>query len=292
MDTNKPLAVFPWDAIVATGALGHPSTLLLSQVKAWSTYDYYGRLNSEAALADAAAAFVAENSNGDAGLLGAYFRRFLALAREDSAAAASALLLRPAGSDQAAAMATAACWLTVRMSKPTDDFIVPLWHRDGCMFTCTCTCTCTAGPSAAAVPHAKYAVSLLGPGTRVMAPSPQVNKAITASDAAVRVAAEAAMQKEVVAGRAWAWLLPEVDEDRIRADLARQLAGCGEQVGFEPGQVIRFTWGQDDSPVHSEPDLSGGDRVFVSVLFGTEDELRGMAEFREVDYHESVPVPS
>lgn len=170
--------------------------------------------------------------------------------------------------------------------------IVPRWHHDGRMFTCTCTCAAGPAAAAAAVPHAKYAVSLLGPGTRVMAPGPQVDKAITASDVAVRLAAEVAMQKEEAAGRPRAWLLPEDDEDRIRADLARQLAGCGEQVGVEPGQVIRFTWGQDDSPVHSEPDLSGGDRIFMSVLFGTEDELRDMAEFREVDYHESVPVSS
>ncbi|CAJ2507274.1 Uu.00g084600.m01.CDS01 [Anthostomella pinea] len=70
---------------------------------------------------------------------------------------------------------------------------------------------------------------------------------------------------------------------RERSEVAARFAGCDE-VNVERGQVIRFSWGQDDSPIHSEPDCTSDERVFMSVLFGKKDELRDMCRIREMVY--------
>lgn len=77
------------------------------------------------------------------------------------------------------------------------------------------------------------------------------------------------------------------DEIAARDALATRLrdtVGADEMALTSPRQIIRFSWGQPDSPVHSEPDWSSSDRVFVSVLFGSEEELRVMCDFRGDKY--------
>jgi hypothetical protein len=44
------------------------------------------------------------------------------------------------------------------------------------------------------------------------------------------------------------------------------------------GEVVRFRVGDGESAVHSEPDNSTKDRIFVSILPGTEGELKKMAD--------------
>jgi hypothetical protein len=136
-----------------------------------------------------------------------------------------------------------ACWLCIRAFHPTSEFVEPRWHRDGRMFDCSC--------ESPQQPHSKYAVALLGPSTRILQPGADVDAAMS-----------------------------EVDNwHEGQAELARRLAGHPE-ISVQRRQVIRFSWGQEDSPVHSEPDFSNEDRVFVSVLFGSEQEIRNMCEFR------------
>jgi hypothetical protein len=136
------------------------------------------------------------------------------------------------------------CWLCIRMWHPGPEFVTPRWHQDGRMFTCTC--------EAKGVPHSKYAFVLKGPSTRLLASIPLVH--------------------EVVDNRSY-----------TQQEIAEKLVEC-EEILVQRGQVIRFSWGQDDSPVHSEPDCSFESRVFVSVLFGNENELRDMALIRESEY--------
>lgn len=70
-----------------------------------------------------------------------------------------------------------------------------------------------------------------------------------------------------------------------RAELAAALEGI-PLVELRAGQVVRFTWGEDDAPVHSEPDSSAENRLFVSVMFGSEEELRDMCSVRDEVYGE------
>lgn len=61
--------------------------------------------------------------------------------------------------------------------------------------------------------------------------------------------------------------------NRSRDKLAREFAGC-EQFGIQTGEIYQFSWGQEDSPVHSEPDSSNSGRVLVMLKFGSEEEIR------------------
>jgi hypothetical protein len=206
---------------------------------------FYGPFDAQL-LASQAAAYIHSSSDANKELLLQVIQKFLSLAQEDCMAEAAAT-----GSPRP--QATHSCWLCIRLRVPTDEWVVPRWHTDGRMFDCTCP-----EPK---MPHSKYGFTILGPPTRVMEPNPAVTSILeTGSET----------------GRPW-------DENSPDPELAKRLSEY-QQATIKPGQVIRFSWGQRDSPVHSEPDSSGLDRVFVTVLFGSEDELRDMCDFRENEY--------
>lgn len=103
--------------------------------------------------------------------------------------------------------------------------------------------------------NSKYAITLLGNPTRVLAESDLV--------------------REVVADKG---------HDKSREEYAKRLA-LETILDIKKGEVIRFSWGQPDSPGHSEPDINS-DRVFMSVLYGSEREIRNMCECRHTKYVE------
>ncbi|KAF5552854.1 hypothetical protein FMEXI_2633 [Fusarium mexicanum] len=153
-----------------------------------------------------------------------------------------------------------ACWLTVRITKPSTAFKIPRWHQDGPMFE--------YDQGREDVVRSKYALTLLGPSTLMLQPNEHVFTT----------------QREAEARYYW-WQDktdgPEPSEDEMydADDLLRESLGNAfkdtprVQVGH--GQIVRFSWGRDDSPVHSEPHLVS-DRVFMTVLYGSDSELRTM----------------
>ncbi|EGY19951.1 uncharacterized protein VDAG_01967 [Verticillium dahliae VdLs.17] len=149
--------------------------------------------------------------------------------------------------------ATHSCWLCIRMTLPTPVWTIPRWHMDGRMLDCSC-------PSPQ-LPHSKYAFTILGPSTRAMSTNPAVH---------------ATLMTPLSTGQC-------ADPNEPNAELAAILAKH-QEVTVEPGQIIRFSWGQPDSPVHSEPDSSSSMRVFISILLGREAELRDMCDFRGQEY--------
>ncbi|KLO90599.1 uncharacterized protein LW93_11020 [Fusarium fujikuroi] len=163
-----------------------------------------------------------------------------------------------------------ACWLTIRITKPSNAFEIPRWHQDGPMFQ--------YDRGRKDVVRSKYALTLLGPSTLMLQPDEYVFKA----------------QHEAEARYYW-WQNkpdgPEPSEDEMydADDLLRESLGTAFQntprVQVGHGQIVRFSWGRDDSPVHSEPDLVS-DRVFMTVLYGSESELRTMSKWREAPYGE------
>jgi hypothetical protein len=80
---------------------------------------------------------------------------------------------------------------------------------------------------------------------------------------------------------------PEDDEiEQAYEDLRGWLAGQYEsapRVAVGEGEIVCFSWGHRHSPLHSEPDLTC-DRVFMTVLFGSESELRRMCAGRNEEY--------
>ncbi|GJC84683.1 hypothetical protein ColLi_07521 [Colletotrichum liriopes] len=230
---SQPLKVFP------------PPTDFCSpitSVKREGTYGFYGPL-SISQLTDSASDFILKHCTADRDGLVQALSSFLV----DSAAHARQHVSTP---DRESS--THSTWLCIRITAPSDAWITPRWHRDGRMFDCTCV---------APQPHAKYAVTLLGPPTRLLCPSEAVD----------------AVVHKVQAQHS------SMDEER--AELAVALEGI-PLVELRAGQVVRFTWGEDDAPIHSEPDSSTEDRLFVSVMFGSEEELKDMCSLRDEVYGE------
>jgi hypothetical protein len=88
-------------------------------------------------------------------------------------------------------------------------------------------------------------------------------------------------------------LLAESDfvRDVVRGIYQERRAEYAEKLSSEPvieaprREIVKFSWGQKDSPVHSEPDMNS-DRVFISILYGSEREMRNMCELREEPYRD------
>jgi hypothetical protein len=156
------------------------------------------------------------------------------------------------------------CWFTIRITQPNDSFKVPRWHQDGRMFDCDVEMR--------GVPRSKYALTLLGPPTLLLSQSQHIFETLQQGE------------KEFFWWRGTGKKVSEEEVDRADEELRGWLAGRfekEERVKVGEGQVVRFSWGREDSPVHSEPDsdVEGG-RVFMTVLFGSEGEVRRMCEFR------------
>ncbi|KAK2008891.1 hypothetical protein LZ32DRAFT_661709 [Colletotrichum eremochloae] len=239
---SQPLKVFP-----PPSGFRSPITNVHSE----GTYGFYGPF-STSHLAGSASDFILKHCSADEDGLVRTLASFL-----DDAAAHTRQHAGPADQESS----THSAWLCIRITAPTDAWMTPRWHRDGRMFDCAC---------AAPRPHAKYAVTLLGPPTRMLWPSEAV-------DAVVR---------KVEAQRS---ALGKGDyyetEEKERAELAKALDGI-PLIQLQEGQVVRFTWGKSDAPVHSEPDSSAEARVFVSVMFGSEAELKDMCSLRNEVYGE------
>ncbi|CAH0045955.1 unnamed protein product [Clonostachys solani] len=211
---------------------------LITRVDKERSNGYYGAFDANL-LATKAAELIA--------LLVEALSRLLTQAEADCVAEAVA------GQKNASAQIAHSCWLCIRMTLPTDAWVVPRWHTDGRMFDCAC-------PDSTA-PHSKYAFSILGPSTRAILTNPGAHKILHSPSPS---------------GRPWETNDPD-------PELAEALESY-PQAAIEPGQMIRFSWAEEDSPIHSEPDSTNAHRVFVSILFGSESELRDMCDFREETY--------
>ncbi|KAK2689445.1 hypothetical protein QWA68_011878 [Fusarium oxysporum] len=215
----------------------------ITSTKQESTLNYYGPV--DASLPTEASKFLARNTDAVEQELEPSIKAFLKTTQNDCSGLTEE---------------KKACWLTIRITKPCTAFKIPRWHQDGPMFE--------YDQGREDVVRSKYALTLLGPSTLMLQPDEHVFTT----------------QHEAEARYYW-WQNktdgPEPSEDEMYEadDLLRESLGNAfkdtprVQVGH--GQVVRFSWGRDDSPVHSEPDLVS-DRVFMTVLYGSESELRTM----------------
>jgi hypothetical protein len=242
LPAQLPILIFP-----GLWKLSDLESSRLSTVKKNSEYNHYGRFDSKI-LAREAANFVATNSDADRDATAAVIRTFLEFAEDDS------LNMAPEPEKR---RLTQACWLTVRMTKPEEDYRVPRWHQDRRMFECTCK-----EPRVLHL-HCKYAMVLLGPTTRVLEWTDDVSQFMET--------------------------LGSTSFLEIRRELADRFQDAVEEP-IPEGGVVRFSWGLDNSPVHSEPDCSNSDRVFISLLFDNEDEIKCMCGWRKVKWKEPITI--
>ncbi|KAM0151691.1 hypothetical protein ACHAQE_008398 [Botrytis cinerea] len=186
-------------------------------------YHYYG-ITSPEVIAAEATKFISDNSRVFKWSVEKTLAKFLALTIQDSK---SGCHVNPE-----------AVWFVVRMTRKSEEFVIPRWHRDGRMIECTDT---------AHALHYRYATTLAGPITLVLEETEVVTQA---------------MKRHV--GK--------------RKETANALA-AEKPLEIPRGQIIRFSWGQEDSPVHSEPDLVA-ERVFISCIYGSISEIKDITATR------------
>ncbi|KAH8703843.1 hypothetical protein BGW36DRAFT_93065 [Talaromyces proteolyticus] len=240
-----PLAIFP---LVARRPLqGLPSKVISHN----STYEFYGPFD-QTQLAVSASEYIVSRSDASRKTISAELNRFLTVAAQDCYRTAS-----PADRSDI----IQSCWLTIRAYSATYEFKQPRWHRDGRMFDCTCF--------ERTIPHSKYAFTLLGPSTLALSPSAQLDEAF---DTARRVWQE---DNRDLLEKSW----KEGIQSQIRLSekerpfLIERLRKF-DPVPLKPTQIIRFSWGQPDSPVHSEPDSSATDRISSVFYLGVKKKSK------------------
>jgi hypothetical protein len=225
MSKTSPFSILP------TRLQCLPITSVISE----ATYNYYGSLTTDNIIEEASS-FLASHSDAEVPDSVRTLNHFLHLTLQDFL---DEKKLEPSRQISLGA------WFTIRMTSPNLEYTnMPRWHRDGRMFYCD-----VEGDI-----NSKYAITLLGNPTRVLAESDLVRKSVT--------------------GR----------QDKRREEYSEQLA-LEPILDIKRGEIIKFSWGETDSPVHSEPD-EACDRVFVSVLFGSQREIRNMCNLRECTYRE------
>lgn len=99
----------------------------------------------------------------------------------------------------------------------------------------------------------KYVQTLIGPDTLLLPESPLVTD-----------------------------IMAERNYEERRNELAEKFANVPRMV-VDPHSIISFTCGENDSQVHSEPNITE-DRVFISAVPGSVEQLQSLASIRDWTY--------
>lgn len=236
----------PLDVLPDTLELPH-----LASVKHHATFNYYGPIASQ--LIPHAAEFLISNTDASVKVpLETTLQAFLETCHDDCVGNTPE---------------KSCCWFTIRITQPHTGFDIPRWHQDGRMYT--------YDTGREAVARSKYALTLLGPPTLLLPAEDDVF----------------AILKEGEKKHPWCEEREDVEtteaefherEEALRVWLAERFSDL-ERVKVGAGKVVRFSWGREDSPVHSEPRMDR-DRVFMTLMFGSESELRNMCDSRGLEF--------
>jgi hypothetical protein len=225
----------------------------ITSVKRESAFNYYGPVNSS--FSAAAIEYLTSHTDATEESSSSFLASFMEATHADCVGTADE---------------KTACWLTIRLSHPSDEYKIPRWHQDGRMYD--------YDEGRESVVRSKYGITLLGPHTLILPASSHILDTIKNSELKF-------FPRHNQRGQSPTEEEYEQAEAEQRAYLAEHYRNEG-RIQLEQGQAIRFSWGRDDSPVHSEPDFVC-DRVFMTVLYGSVPEMRRMCEFRGVEYGKS-----
>lgn len=213
-----------------------------------ATYKFVGDYD-QTKLANKATDFIVTRSDGKHETILNEMERFLSTAAQDCIETTA-----PADRSNATQM----CWFSIKIGSPDKSSKQPRWHQDGMMFP----------REGVENLHAKYAFTLLGPSTRVVLATPEQNELWETADRTFK-AENREMFESVERGDKGAF---ETWFKKKEPFMAERLQGV-EEVKIEPRQIIRWVCGEG-FPVHSEPDSSEAERIYVNMFFGTEDEMK------------------
>ncbi|KAF2734339.1 hypothetical protein EJ04DRAFT_393702, partial [Polyplosphaeria fusca] len=163
-------------------------------------------------------------------------------------------------------------WLTIRATKSTPAYDTPRWHTDDIFFDHPGTSSrLSPAPSPSLNPtrYWKLAATLLGPPTLFL-PLPINPSALTS----LRTT-----RKHALSARPHPCFSPRCTTCLDALDAARHVLATSfsslPTVSPPPGSLAFFRLGDAEGAVHSEP-ACAEDRVFVNVVPGSEEELRGL----------------
>ncbi|KAF3135392.1 hypothetical protein TWF569_005292 [Orbilia oligospora] len=178
-------------------------------------------------------------------------------------------------------------WITIRASLPTNDFNTPRWHVDDDFFDRGSAANLNNSNSNHHVPHTttsynynnsnsnpkitrtqwKLATTLLGPGTMFATNTTSARQTLKAVKQAVKTSSPSHTCTSVIC------LGCANLAECVRKALADELKHV-EVVQSKDGECCFFKVGDGIGAVHSEPRMDGGERVFVNIVPGREEELR------------------
>lgn len=173
-------------------------------------------------------------------------------------------------------------WITIRATKSTHEFDMPRWHTDDIFFGMPTREEMLALPitskngankhacssSTSSPRYWKLCTTLLGPSTLFL-----LNNEHALSTLRARKIAEQDPEDPHTCTSMRCMRCQDASQ-RIRETLADCLASeTVESPAY--GEVAFFRVGDDEGAVHSEPPCTE-DRIFINVVPGTEDELRGL----------------
>lgn len=143
-------------------------------------------------------------------------------------------------------------WISIRPTKPMDDFKIPRWHRDGPYFT-----------KEKGEKTYKFATCLKGPTTLFIKDEHTINefdKIFLAEREKQREMKFESFEEQI-----------KYDNKVVRPKLAEVIGKDYESVPDNYGLI--FLGGDPDAVVHSEPDKDT-DRLFISILPGSFEQIK------------------
>ncbi|KAI1825421.1 hypothetical protein F4861DRAFT_199540 [Xylaria intraflava] len=165
-------------------------------------------------------------------------------------------------------------WLTIRATKATSEFDKPRWHTDDMFFA-------IGGGGLRQMPWEddgnqkldlqtdwKLCTTLLGPPTMFIPHKYQAEaRKVQRSTGKALATDHHCTSIRCVACAATA--------DAVRERLARELKRMGVMQATR-NECVFLRIGKEKGAVHSEPCMSGGDRIFINVVPGRKDELKNL----------------
>ncbi|KAK6505091.1 hypothetical protein TWF481_007013 [Arthrobotrys musiformis] len=162
-------------------------------------------------------------------------------------------------------------WITIRASLPTKDFNTPRWHVDDDFFDRASMANLRGGQSTSSTrvtrTQWKLATTLLGPGTMFATNTAGARNTLKSVKTAVKASSPSHTCTSVIC------LGCANLAECVRKALADELKNV-EVVQSGEGECCFFKVGEGVGAVHSEPRMDGGERVFVNIVPGREEELR------------------
>ncbi|KAI2624594.1 hypothetical protein GGS26DRAFT_204584 [Hypomontagnella submonticulosa] len=167
-------------------------------------------------------------------------------------------------------------WLTIRATKATAEFDRPRWHTDDLFFSRNSDSAAREGKTKKRKLDLdldlqtdwKLCATLLGPATMFIPPEHQAAARATSASTKQALSTDHPCTSIRCVGCA-------ATADAVRTSLADKFAPLNP-VQAAPGECSVFRIGSERGAVHSEPSMSKGDRIFVNVVPGKEDELTAL----------------